>query len=102
MVIIMWHEKWTVDGVSCGNYDELREGVCESGQEGQRQDSRRGGRGDGVVAVTGWSRDNARRRLTAVVQHLLKLAKDKTEQIYLASFSTALPDIRKGIRVKAS
>ncbi len=29
MVIIMWHEKWTVDGVSCGNYDELREGVCE-------------------------------------------------------------------------
>ncbi len=33
---------------------------------------------------------------------LLKLAKDKTEQIYLASFPTALPDIRKGIRVKAS
>ncbi len=33
---------------------------------------------------------------------LLKLAKDKTEQIYAASFPTALPDIRKGIRVKAS
>ncbi len=29
MVIIMWHEKWTVDGVSCGDYDELRGGVCE-------------------------------------------------------------------------
>ena len=33
---------------------------------------------------------------------LLKLAKDKTEQLYLASFPSALPDIRKGIRVKAS
>ncbi len=33
---------------------------------------------------------------------LLKLAKDKTEQLYLASFPTALPDIRKGIRIKAS
>ncbi|MGB5937557.1 MAG: DDE-type integrase/transposase/recombinase, partial [Ornithinimicrobium sp.] len=28
---------------------------------------------------------------------LLKLAKDKTEQLYLASFPSALPDIRKGI-----
>lgn len=33
---------------------------------------------------------------------LLKLAKDKTEQLYLASFPSALPDIRKGIRVAAS
>jgi hypothetical protein len=33
---------------------------------------------------------------------LLKLAKDKTEQLYLASFPLALPDISKGIRVKAS
>ena len=33
---------------------------------------------------------------------LRKLAKDKTEQLYLASFPSALPDIRKGIRVKAS
>jgi hypothetical protein len=33
---------------------------------------------------------------------LLKLAKDKTEQLYLASIPTALPDVRKGIRVKAS
>lgn len=33
---------------------------------------------------------------------LLALAKDKTEQLYLASFPTALPDIRKGIRIKAS
>lgn len=30
---------------------------------------------------------------------LLKLAKDKTEQLYLASFPTALPDVRKGIRI---
>ena len=33
---------------------------------------------------------------------LLKLAKDKTEQLYLASFPTALPNVRKGIRIKAS
>ena len=33
---------------------------------------------------------------------LLKLAKDKTEQLYLASFPTALPDVRKGMRIKAS
>lgn len=33
---------------------------------------------------------------------LLKLAKEKTEQLYLASFPTALPDIRKGIRIKAA
>jgi hypothetical protein len=33
---------------------------------------------------------------------LLKLAKDKTEQLYLASIPSALPDIRKGMRVKAS
>jgi hypothetical protein len=33
---------------------------------------------------------------------LLKLAKDKTEQLYLASFPAALPDVRKGIRIKAS
>jgi hypothetical protein len=33
---------------------------------------------------------------------LLKLAKEKTEQLYLASIPTALPDVRKGIRVKAS
>lgn len=33
---------------------------------------------------------------------LLRLAKDKTEQLYLASIPTAPPDVRKGIRVKAS
>lgn len=33
---------------------------------------------------------------------LLKLAKDKTEQLYLANFPAALPDVRKGIRIKAS
>lgn len=33
---------------------------------------------------------------------LLKLAKDKTEQLYLATIPTALPEVRKGIRVKAS
>ena len=33
---------------------------------------------------------------------LLKLAKEKTEQLYLAPLPSALPDIRKGIRVRAS
>lgn len=33
---------------------------------------------------------------------LLKLAKDKTEQLYLASIPTALPNVRNGIRIKAS
>jgi hypothetical protein len=33
---------------------------------------------------------------------LLKLAKDKTDQLYLAAIPTALPDIRNGIRIKAS
>jgi hypothetical protein len=33
---------------------------------------------------------------------LLKLAKHKTEQLYLAGVPTALPDIRRGIRIKAS
>jgi len=30
---------------------------------------------------------------------LLKLAKDKTEQLYLATFPSALPDVHKGIRI---
>jgi hypothetical protein len=33
---------------------------------------------------------------------LLKLAKDKTEQLYLARIPSALPDLRRGIRIKAS
>ena len=33
---------------------------------------------------------------------LIKLAKDKTDQLYLAAIPSALPDLRKGIRVKAS
>ena len=32
---------------------------------------------------------------------LLTLAKGKTEQIYLATIPTALPDVGKGIRIKA-
>ncbi len=32
---------------------------------------------------------------------LLKLAKDKTEQLYLSTFPSALPDVRKGIRLAA-
>ena len=42
------------------------------------------------------------RQIAELQVMLLTLAKDKTEQLYLASFPSALPDIRKGIRVKAS
>ena len=42
------------------------------------------------------------RRIADLQTVLLKLAKNKTEQLYLASFPTALPDVRKGIRIKAS
>ena len=41
------------------------------------------------------------RRIGDLQTRLLVLAKDKTEQLYLASFPTALPDVRKGIRTKA-
>ena len=59
MVIILWHEKWTVDGVSCGDYDELREGVCEGGQEGQGaylRDARINFRGKFDLMHYGWRR----------------------------------------------
>lgn len=42
------------------------------------------------------------RRIADPQSRLLVLTKDKTEQLYLASFPSALPDIRRGIRVQAS
>ena len=41
------------------------------------------------------------RQIADLQNRLLLLAKEKTEQLYLASIPTALPDIRKGIRTKA-
>ena len=41
------------------------------------------------------------RQIADLQQQLLVLAKDKTDQLYLASIPSALPDIRRGIRVKA-
>ena len=41
------------------------------------------------------------REIADLQNRLLLLAKEKTEQLYLASIPTALPDIRKGIRIKA-
>ena len=41
------------------------------------------------------------RQIADLQNRLLLLAKEKTEQLYLASIPTALPDIRKGIRIKA-
>jgi len=42
------------------------------------------------------------REIANLQTRLLVLAKDKTEQLYLASIPTALPDVCKGIRIKAS
>ncbi|KZS69092.1 transposase [Mycobacterium kansasii] len=42
------------------------------------------------------------RQIADLQSRLLVLAKEKTEQLYLATIPTALPDIRKGIRTKAS
>ncbi|NYF96870.1 integrase catalytic domain-containing protein [Janibacter cremeus] len=42
------------------------------------------------------------RRIGDLQDRLVLLAKDKTEQLYLASFPSALPDVRRGIRVQAS
>ena len=41
------------------------------------------------------------REIADIQAVLLTLAKDKTEQLYLANIPTALPDVRKGIRIKA-
>lgn len=45
--------------------------------------------------------DRNGRRIHELQHQLTLLAKDKTQQIYLSSFPTALPDVRRGIRVKA-
>lgn len=42
------------------------------------------------------------RRVADLQTLLIEHAKDKTEQLYLATIPTALPDIRRGIRVQAS
>lgn len=42
------------------------------------------------------------RQIADLQARLLVLAKDKTEQLYLASVPTALPHVRRGIRIKAS
>ncbi len=42
------------------------------------------------------------RKIADLQAVLLKLAKDKTEQLYLSSLPTVLTDVSKGIRIKAS
>lgn len=46
--------------------------------------------------------DAIARKIADLQTVLRKLAADKTDQLYLATIPTALPDLRKGIRVKAS
>ncbi|KAA1239147.1 integrase, partial [Mycobacterium simiae] len=40
------------------------------------------------------------RQIADLQAALLRLAKNKTEQLYLAAIPTALPDVRSGIRIK--
>lgn len=40
------------------------------------------------------------RQIADLQASLLRLAKDKTEQLYLAAIPTALPDVKAGIRIK--
>lgn len=40
--------------------------------------------------------------IASIQDRLLVLSREKTEQLYLASFPTALPDVRRGIRVKTA
>ena len=40
------------------------------------------------------------RKIADLQAALLRLAKDKTEQLYLAAIPTALPEVRSGIRIK--
>ena len=40
------------------------------------------------------------RQIADLQAALLRLAKDKTEQLYLAAIPTVLPDVRSGIRIK--
>lgn len=40
------------------------------------------------------------RQIADLQTALLRLAKDKTEQLYLATIPSALPDVRSGIRTK--
>ena len=56
------YEEWVFDDGSCRDHHEVRPGVQVRGQadEGRILDE--------VVSVTGWSRDNARRRLTSAAQ----------------------------------
>ena len=40
------------------------------------------------------------RQIADLQAALLRLAKDKTEQLYLAAIPSALPDVRAGVRIK--
>ena len=42
------------------------------------------------------------REIADLHERMLVLAKQKTEQLYLATIPTALPDLRRGIRIKAA
>ena len=49
-VILRRHGEWAVDVVSCRDHREVRQGVCEGAEGGQRSDSGSGGGGHWLVA----------------------------------------------------
>lgn len=56
----------------------------------------------GIASHHSFDRGPPGQYLDARADSELVLAKDKTEQLYLASFPSALPDVRRGIRVQAN
>lgn len=68
----------------------------------RRQRSRRQGFGSQVSRFDSLNPAKLGREINDLQNVLLKLAKDKTDQLYLASVPTELPDVRRGIRVHAS
>jgi hypothetical protein len=58
--------------------------------------------GDLIAYRDGLNPAKVGREIADLQNRLLMLAKEKTEQLYLSTIPSALPDIRKGIRTKAS
>ena len=101
---LVLHRVWAASGGQCGKYLAASMQIQRDALE--RHDELVDGRDRYSPAVReellAMSAATIDRYLAPVKAVLLKLAKDRTEQLSLASFPTALPDVRKGIRVRAA
>ena len=59
---VVGHEEWVVDDVSCRGHYEVPKAYAKAVKKDKGRVL------DAVVEVTGWSRDNARRRLAGLPQ----------------------------------